>query len=287
MAARSRLGMLLPCFMTAAAFFAGTSPRTFFVGGGAVPQVTPGQLESGAGLGGGHFASLVNNITTEPSEPLPSTQAPAGAAVAVALIEYIIFSGREATIVHGGGGTVTVAVGDAFKIVASDPRIDGHHIVTYVDSATQFRFSTTVSGETLFGGKVHVYIDTALASAAKVDVVDPAHNHECPAGYYCDGGSILKCGGPRFFCPMGSIRPQAVFEGEPNGGSASAPYAFYTVGGKGPGTRTSQTICPVGSFCIRGERFDCPAGTYGEQKGENKPLCTGSCRKFPEHFMIL
>ena len=292
MVTQSRLGTLLRCFVTAVAICGGSSPGANFVGGGAVPQVTSGQIESGAGLGGGHFASLVNNITSEldsqptgiESQPLPTAHARADATVAVALIEYVLFSGREATIVHGGGSTVDIAVGDAFEIVATHPSINGHHTVAYVDSDTQFRFSSMVSLGKLFGGKVQVRVETAVVSDAEIDVIHPAHNHECPAGYYCNGGSILKCGGPKFYCPMGSIRPQAVFEGEPNGGSVSAPNAFYTVGGKGPNTRISQIICPVGSFCIEGERFDCPAGTYGERKGENKPRCTGPCRRLSTRF---
>ena len=82
---------------------------------------------------------------------------------------------------------------------------------------------------------------------------------------------------------MGSIRPQVVFEGEPNDGALTAPNAYYTVGGDSPRTRVSQVICPAGSFCIGGRRFDCPAGTFGERKGENKPNCTGPCRKFHSH----
>lgn len=256
------------------------------VGGGSLPQVTPGQIESGSGLGGGHFASNVNNITSkvgdfpaEDSETIPSTEPPPESRFNVALIEYILFSGTEATVVHGGGSTLSLASGSMFEIVGNSPSIDGHHIVLAVDSRTQFRFSTKVSSGKRPGGKVLVQVKTALTSGSEMDTLHPDKDDECPAGYYCNNDTVLKCGGPRFYCPRGSDRPQVVFEGEPNGGASQAPYAFYTVGGKGSTTRVSQMICPVGSYCVGGERFECPAGTYGERLGENKPSCTGPCSK--------
>ena len=105
-------------------------------------------------------------------------------------MEYIIFSGREGTIVHGGGNTIEVSVGVAFEIVGADPSIDGHHIVTYVDSASQFRFATRLSARKIFGGKIHIHTVTGLVSGSEVDVINPAHNHECLAGYFCNGDFI-------------------------------------------------------------------------------------------------
>ncbi len=263
----------------------------------ATPQVSDGQLQSGAGLGGGFFAtSPVGNLTVAAPDPIPSRAAAEDAAprakASTAAVEFVRLSGTYATVVHGGGGSVAVAQGDSFELVGNSPATDGTYVVSAVDSRTQFRFATPASAGTHLGGHVVV---SRVASAAVRQTRDQAlTDHlpafagadpgvQCPAGYYCTTSptaEVRECGGPHVFCPPGSSRPQPVFAGEPTGGSPNAPFAFYSTGGSGSSTRTDQRICPVGSFCVGGEKFDCPAGRYGEREGENKPNCTGLCGEF-------
>lgn len=103
----------------------------------------------------------------------------------------------------------------------------------------------------------------------------------CSAGYFCDSGSTTptqhECGGVDVFCPEGSGQPRRAKKG------------YYTVGGNET-TRTHEVICPKGSYCWRGEKYACPAGTYGNEEGLSGPInggyntngdgnfrCTGFC----------
>lgn len=41
--------------------------------------------------------------------------------------------------------------------------------------------------------------------------------------------------------------------------------------------RTAQTECEPGNFCVEGERFLCPAGTFGSSPGLTSLFCSGPC----------
>eukprot|EP00501_MAST-03F_sp_TOSAG23-6_P002544 GSMAST32.ASY1.ANO1.2683.1 assembled CDS len=90
----------------------------------------------------------------------------------------------------------------------------------------------------------------------------------CSEGYYCPTGSITstakQCGGISVYCPAASPKPIKVSIG------------FYTTKG-GKNTRSSQVICPPGSYCVGGERIQCPPGTYGSTEGLTNNKCTGPC----------
>jgi hypothetical protein len=45
-----------------------------------------------------------------------------------------------------------------------------------------------------------------------------------------------------------------------------------------PDTRTTQVPCEAGSFCVRGQRFECPPGRYGRQSASSDPQCDGECQ---------
>mmetsp|Transcript_19575 Transcript_19575/g.32190 ORF Transcript_19575/g.32190 Transcript_19575/m.32190 type:complete len:581 (-) Transcript_19575:642-2384(-) len=89
----------------------------------------------------------------------------------------------------------------------------------------------------------------------------------CPPGYYCPLGTKSRhenpCGGSDVFCPLGSETPQQVSEG------------YYTVGGDSDNTRTSETICEKGFYCISGRKHKCPAGSYGSEEGLSTRSCSG------------
>lgn len=108
----------------------------------------------------------------------------------------------------------------------------------------------------------------------------------CPAGWYCPSAIThhpfqFPCGGgfgnnvtndkdsivSSRFCPAGSAYPTLTAEGY---------YAIdsYIATGGGYG---GERICPRGSYCKKGLRYDCPAGRYGAHIGVTNSSCTGSC----------
>lgn len=97
---------------------------------------------------------------------------------------------------------------------------------------------------------------------------------KCPAGFYCPAGTTNPyshdCGEGNY-CPSGSIKPIKV------------PHGYYSIDNEkkrnpdNKNRRTSIIICPKGSYCIGGEKFLCPAGTYGNQEGLKDKSCSGSC----------
>ncbi|ETP31356.1 hypothetical protein F442_19775 [Phytophthora nicotianae P10297] len=108
----------------------------------------------------------------------------------------------------------------------------------------------------------------------------------CKAGYYCPKGSIsptqLPCGSVDVFCPPGSTAPTQVTPG------------YYTIGlvmakssltvdeldaerAKDRITRVAQRRCEPGRYCVNGERFACPAGTFGNKTGLTTSECSGLC----------
>ena len=72
------------------------------------------------------------------------------------------------------------------------------------------------------------------------------------------------CGSVAYFCPTGSFKPSLVGVGH------------YSIGGTAT-TRTSESICKPGNYCINGVMLNCPAGRYGTNFGEVDSLCEGEC----------
>lgn len=68
------------------------------------------------------------------------------------------------------------------------------------------------------------------------------------------------------FCPEGSGVPIQVFPG------------FYTVGFNST-TRSSQSPCPIGNYCVDGVLNACPAGRYGRAERLDNSSCTGLCSR--------
>jgi len=121
----------------------------------------------------------------------------------------------------------------------------------------------------------------------------------CEAGWFCPAGSTtpraVECGGELEYCPEGSEAPQPLFVGQ---NTLSAPYesrnppevvptggrgGYYTVGDGGqqsvsaPLHRERQLLCPMGHYCVGGEKHACPAGRYGNTAGQVEATCTGVC----------
>ena len=120
---------------------------------------------------------------------------------------------------------------------------------------------------------------------------------ECLAGYYCPdtidpddvfsrplvnvNSTSQECGFPDRYCPRHSSQPVLVSLGH------------YTVGGVAS-RRVSQRPCERGFYCVRGERFSCPPGTYGDREKlsyEFQPheathtfICSGFCE--PGHYCL-
>ncbi|POM78126.1 Hypothetical protein PHPALM_4382 [Phytophthora palmivora] len=90
----------------------------------------------------------------------------------------------------------------------------------------------------------------------------------CSRGYRCPEGSSsstqLECGGSNFVCGSGSPAPQLVHPG------------YYSIGPTAT-TRFFQQPCELGSFCIDGVKYPCPAGTFGATSGLSTAACSGKC----------
>lgn len=101
----------------------------------------------------------------------------------------------------------------------------------------------------------------------------------CSAGYYCPIGSSsstqAECGGSNKYCPEGSSTPSTVSTG------------YYTTGGAGATTRTSQVICEMGYYCTGGVRYSCPAGKYGGSTGLSATSGTNGCQTCSEGYYCL
>lgn len=91
----------------------------------------------------------------------------------------------------------------------------------------------------------------------------------CPDGYYCPWASTSKfeeeCGAADLYCPSPSGSPTPV-----NRGWYSVTNTFET-------TRYQQSICPVGHYCVNGEKFPCAPGRYGDVEGLYTDKCSGLC----------
>jgi hypothetical protein len=100
----------------------------------------------------------------------------------------------------------------------------------------------------------------------------------CDTGYYCPSepgkpstnAKQFRCGSVDKYCPDKTGSPQSVDIG------------YYTLGGEGFGVngtlyRTSQEMCPQGSYCVNGMRVLCPAGFWGGSLGLSFKMCSGFC----------
>jgi hypothetical protein len=93
----------------------------------------------------------------------------------------------------------------------------------------------------------------------------------CKQGYYCRTGStrndVSPCGNSTQYCPT-----QSSFRNKVEAG-------FYTIPEDDVSTslRYGQMKCGPGTYCFKGERFPCPAGTYGESEGLTTNACTAPC----------
>ena len=68
----------------------------------------------------------------------------------------------------------------------------------------------------------------------------------------------------KYYCPRGAFYPLLV-----GGGN-------YSIGGSSHNrTRTAQTICPPGSYCLGAVPVLCPQGTYGNTPGLSDSSCSG------------
>jgi hypothetical protein len=109
---------------------------------------------------------------------------------------------------------------------------------------------------------------------------------KCPAGYYCPAGSFepysKPCSSdPTKYCPIGSERPLPTQEGyyavdyiKQDASSSAFLAKTISMGGF-----SATTICPAGSFCLRGISLPCPPGRYGSIKQSINPQCSGPCRE--------
>lgn len=102
----------------------------------------------------------------------------------------------------------------------------------------------------------------------------------CDPGYYCDPGSVSPrqhvCGSSAFICPRGSQRPVPVlngFYGIHTGDDAHARALWD----EHNTTRSAQIPCEPGYYCVDGNKYPCPPGTYGWRHGLNSSECSGKC----------
>lgn len=93
----------------------------------------------------------------------------------------------------------------------------------------------------------------------------------CEKGYYCpEDGSILKntkeCGNNDLYCPYDGMTEPIVIE-----------KGYFGFGGNNETTKTNISICPLGYYCINGNKYICPSGRYGNETGLYTKECSGIC----------
>lgn len=149
------------------------------------------------------------------------------------------------------------------------------------------------------------------AGSANPDTIGLSSQNQCTpcqAGYFCYAENITECGGPDRYCPAAdATSPLAVPEGyytDTLTGAArkstmmscdyslSDPYcivmeynalyyASFTIIGE-PMNRSVARLCEKGHFCILGDRYECPPGSYGSFEGLITMDCSGVCE--PGYF---
>lgn len=101
---------------------------------------------------------------------------------------------------------------------------------------------------------------------------DAACTAPCPEGWFCPPGTERPFSNPcstspTEYCPAGSSRPELTKFGY---------YAVQPHINEGGGFGAIQ-ICPRGSYCVAGQRHDCPAGRYGSALQTTDTSCSGEC----------
>ena len=79
--------------------------------------------------------------------------------------------------------------------------------------------------------------------------------------------SLVSLSNPNHvYCPAGSAIPILCSNG------------YYSSGGNRT-TRVTQIACPMGTYCVDGIIYDCPAGRYGRDEKLYTPECSGLCQR--------
>lgn len=123
-----------------------------------------------------------------------------------------------------------------------------------------------------------------------------------PPGFYSGIASVAptRCGGVDVYCPQGSSEPIPVSanhfttaaqatvlssakdcsESRPNCTVVGALFYLESPNLVGyEGERSGEALCPKGHYCINGNRYECPPGTYGAEQGLQVAECSGKCWK--------
>mmetsp|Transcript_16743 Transcript_16743/g.24809 ORF Transcript_16743/g.24809 Transcript_16743/m.24809 type:complete len:534 (-) Transcript_16743:223-1824(-) len=102
----------------------------------------------------------------------------------------------------------------------------------------------------------------------------------CMEGYYCPSNSTsqkqIECGEAGKYCPRGSSNYTNVSSGHYSIGVASIKGSYQVQ--DDVTTRSGQAICEKGTYCMKGTRYACTAGTYGATEGLSTATCSGFCK---------
>ena len=91
----------------------------------------------------------------------------------------------------------------------------------------------------------------------------------CPAGYQCPCGlSPRRCDNPALYCPAASAAASLTAPGYVSAAALDA--AGNTI-------YVSQSICPLGSWCLGGIKTPCAPGTFGTLTRQSSPTACASC----------
>ena len=90
----------------------------------------------------------------------------------------------------------------------------------------------------------------------------------CPAGYSCPAGTSQSTANPctniKNHCPAGSAAETVTVSGLYSRPDANGNYF-------------AMAQCPVGHYCVGGEKMQCDAGRYGSASGLQTSGCSGKC----------
>ena len=119
---------------------------------------------------------------------------------------------------------------------------------------------------------------------------NPLCEGPCMRGYFCPEGSVRKeehnCGGPHHYCPTGSGAPVEAKSGfytvelEPHEEIVLHDTVDYQRYQQKYGTgvrKTHERECEPGFYCMKGVRYECPIGRYGDTYGLVSSDCSGKC----------
>ena len=129
-------------------------------------------------------------------------------------------------------------------------------------------------------------------------LLDQDQCFQCPPGFICKENVKTECGGSHLYCPPGNgesplFAPPGYYTDTDSKHRAStrsvchadqlmcsffAYNAFYFEGATVLGeARSSVFPCDIGHYCLDGERFECPPGTYGDSTMLTSDTCSGVC----------